>query len=101
MKPGIKRVEGKSTDTDDATKRKECRQRFKDQKALDLHWKFIHDPNRHQEDCDDVDDPKVSDDSQTLLGNDVVDETMVSTQSNVPHDDVQQAQPSDDLQKFV
>ena len=24
---------------------KECRQRFETQKALDLHWKFIHDPN--------------------------------------------------------
>lgn len=28
----------------------ECRQRFDDKRALQLHWKFIHDPNRHQED---------------------------------------------------
>jgi sulfite oxidase len=28
----------------------ECRQKFDTEKARDLHWKFIHDPNRHQED---------------------------------------------------
>lgn len=28
---------------------KECRQKFETQRALDLHWKFIHDPDRHQE----------------------------------------------------
>jgi len=27
----------------------DCRQKFDTQKAKDLHWKFIHDPNRHQE----------------------------------------------------
>ena len=27
-----------------------CRQKFDTQKACDLHYKFIHDPNRHQED---------------------------------------------------
>lgn len=27
-----------------------CFQRFPTQRAYDLHWKFIHDPNRHQED---------------------------------------------------
>merc|ERR1712151_68654 len=29
---------------------KECRQKFDTERALGLHWKFIHDPNRHQED---------------------------------------------------
>jgi len=28
----------------------ECRQKFDSDKAKQLHWKFIHDPNRHQED---------------------------------------------------
>ncbi|CAJ1378070.1 unnamed protein product [Effrenium voratum] len=28
----------------------ECRQKFDSEKAKQLHWKFIHDPNRHQED---------------------------------------------------
>merc|ERR1712028_133903 len=28
----------------------ECRQKFDTEKAKQLHWKFIHDPNRHQED---------------------------------------------------
>jgi len=28
----------------------ECRQKFNDEKAKELHWKFIHDPNRHMED---------------------------------------------------
>jgi len=28
----------------------DCRQKFDSEKARDLHWKFIHDPNRHQED---------------------------------------------------
>lgn len=28
----------------------ECRQKFESAKAQELHWKFIHDPNRHQED---------------------------------------------------
>lgn len=28
----------------------ECRQKFPTEKAQQLHWKFIHDPNRHQED---------------------------------------------------
>lgn len=28
----------------------ECRQKFDSEKAKELHWKFIHDPNRHQED---------------------------------------------------
>merc|ERR1719291_1117167 len=28
----------------------ECRQKFDTEKALDLHWRFIHDPGRHQED---------------------------------------------------
>ncbi|CAJ1414019.1 unnamed protein product [Effrenium voratum] len=27
----------------------ECRQKFDSEKAKQLHWKFIHDPNRHQE----------------------------------------------------
>ncbi|CAJ1414018.1 unnamed protein product [Effrenium voratum] len=30
----------------------ECRQKFDSEKAKQLHWKFIHDPNRHQEDAD-------------------------------------------------
>ncbi len=28
----------------------ECRQKFETEKTMKLHWKFIHDPNRHQED---------------------------------------------------
>jgi len=28
----------------------DCHQRFDTEKAKDLHWKFFHDPNRHQED---------------------------------------------------
>lgn len=28
----------------------ECRQRFDSEKARELHWKFIHDPSRHNED---------------------------------------------------
>jgi len=28
----------------------DCRQKFDTEKAKQLHWKFIHDPNRHQED---------------------------------------------------
>lgn len=28
----------------------ECRQAFDSEKARQLHWKFIHDPNRHEED---------------------------------------------------
>eukprot|EP00438_Fugacium_kawagutii_P002936 Skav232615 [mRNA] locus=scaffold1224:745635:745940:+ [translate_table: standard] len=28
----------------------ECRQKFDSEKAKQLHWRFIHDPNRHQED---------------------------------------------------
>jgi len=28
----------------------ECSQKFETEKAKKLHWKFIHDPNRHQED---------------------------------------------------
>lgn len=28
----------------------DCRQRFDDEKAMKIHWRFIHDPNRHQED---------------------------------------------------
>lgn len=28
----------------------ECRQRFGSEKAMKIHWNFIHDPNRHQED---------------------------------------------------
>ena len=28
----------------------DCRQNFDSEKAKSLHWKFIHDPNRHQED---------------------------------------------------
>ena len=28
----------------------DCRQKFDTAKAKQLHWKFIHDPNRHQED---------------------------------------------------
>lgn len=28
----------------------DCRQRFESEKARQLHWKFIHDPSRHQED---------------------------------------------------
>ena len=28
----------------------DCRQTFDTAKAKQLHWKFIHDPNRHQED---------------------------------------------------
>jgi len=28
----------------------DCRQKFDSEKAKQLHWKFIHDPNRHQED---------------------------------------------------
>jgi len=28
----------------------ECRQRFESERAQELHWKFIHDPSRHQED---------------------------------------------------
>eukprot|EP00439_Symbiodinium_sp_Y106_P029780 s3931_g3.t1 len=28
----------------------ECRQKFDSEKAKQLRWKFIHDPNRHQED---------------------------------------------------
>lgn len=28
----------------------DCRQKFGSEKAKQLHWKFIHDPNRHQED---------------------------------------------------
>merc|ERR1712079_160030 len=28
----------------------ECQQRFDFERARYLHWKFIHDPNRHQED---------------------------------------------------
>merc|ERR1719384_1838252 len=28
----------------------DCRQKFDTEKAKSLHWKFIHDPNRHQED---------------------------------------------------
>jgi len=28
----------------------ECRQRFVTKQALDIHWRFIHDPSRHQED---------------------------------------------------
>ena len=31
---------------------KECRQLFETQKALDLHWRLVHDPNRHQENWD-------------------------------------------------
>jgi len=27
-----------------------CRQKFESARAQELHWKFIHDPNRHQED---------------------------------------------------
>jgi len=27
-----------------------CRQRLTSERAMQLHWKFIHDPNRHQED---------------------------------------------------
>jgi hypothetical protein len=30
----------------------DCRQKFDTQKAKDLHWKFIHDPNRHKEKAD-------------------------------------------------
>jgi len=28
----------------------DCRQKFDSEKAKQLHWKFIHDPSRHQED---------------------------------------------------
>ena len=28
----------------------DCRQKFDTEQAKKLHWKFIHDPNRHQED---------------------------------------------------
>merc|ERR1712150_208957 len=28
----------------------ECRQMFETERAKHLHWKFIHDPNKHQED---------------------------------------------------
>ena len=28
----------------------DCRQKFDTEKAKQMHWKFIHDPNRHQED---------------------------------------------------
>lgn len=28
----------------------ECNQKFNSEKAKQMHWKFIHDPNRHQED---------------------------------------------------
>jgi len=28
----------------------DCRQRFDSDKALNIHWRFIHDPSRHQED---------------------------------------------------
>merc|ERR1711862_645041 len=28
----------------------DCRQKFDTEKVKQLHWKFIHDPNRHQED---------------------------------------------------
>jgi len=27
-----------------------CKQKFTSEKAKQIHWKFIHDPNRHQED---------------------------------------------------
>ena len=28
----------------------DCRQKFDTETAKKLHWRFIHDPNRHQED---------------------------------------------------
>lgn len=28
---------------------RDCRQKFESERALQLHWKFIHDPSRHQE----------------------------------------------------
>merc|ERR1711862_917639 len=28
----------------------DCRQKFDSEKAKQLHWRFIHDPTRHQED---------------------------------------------------
>ena len=35
---------------DGGYQRPDCRQKFETEKAKQLHWKFIHDPNRHQED---------------------------------------------------
>ncbi|OLP93774.1 hypothetical protein AK812_SmicGene24283 [Symbiodinium microadriaticum] len=37
----------------------ECRQKFDSEKAKQLHWKFIHDPNRHQEEVPSQEEPFV------------------------------------------
>jgi len=43
-------VENVGIKTDGSFQCPECRQKFESEAAQKLHWRFIHDPNRHQED---------------------------------------------------
>ncbi len=86
-KSGNDTVENVGINLEGQYKCKECRGKFIHD-PLDLHWMFIHDPNRHQEDCKAVDGPEI------------LDELLELPPFPILHGDIQEAQPSDDSQSL-